>query len=117
MTFLRVKDKSVYLSQEYYFEKLKNQLSKDLNNDDFDFELNRISLKKSHLLPNLVKIFLEKIFNKKTNLFFQLMHRIDIPDIDLKIQFTDLSNDFERLADLVIRRELIKILFREKYSA
>ena len=44
------------------------------------------------------------------------MHRIDIPDADLKIQFTDLGNDFECLADLVLRRELIKILIREKYS-
>ena len=36
MTFLEINDKSLYLSQEHYFKKLKSQLSKDINNDDFD---------------------------------------------------------------------------------
>ena len=116
MTFLEINDKSHYLSQGHYFEKLKSQLSKDINNDDFDCQLKRISLNKSQHLPILVQRFLEEIFDKQPNLFYQLMHRIDIPDADLKIQFTDLGNDFECLADLVLRRELIKILIREKYS-
>tara|TARA_B100000963_G_scaffold314166_1_gene292557 strand:+ start:181 stop:534 length:354 start_codon:yes stop_codon:yes gene_type:complete len=116
MSSLEINDKSIYLSQEHYFEKLKSQLSKDISNYDFDCQLKRISLNKSQYLPILVQRFLEKIFVEKSNLFYQLMHRIDIPDADLKIQFTDLGNDFECLADLVLRRELIKILIREKYS-
>jgi len=116
MTFLEIKDKSTYLSQKHYFEKLKSQLSKDINNDDFDSQLKLIPINKSQYLPILVQRFLEETFNNQSNLFYQLMHRIDIPDLDLKIQFTDLGNDFECLTDLVLRRELIKILIREKYS-
>jgi len=116
MALPEINDKSLYLSQDNYFEKLKSQLSKDINNDDFDCQLKKISINKSQYLPILVKRFLEEIFDKQSNIFYQLMHRIDIPDADLKIQFTDLGNDFECLADLVLRRELIKILIREKYS-
>ena len=116
MALPEINDKSLYLSQDHYFEKLKSQLSKDINNDDFDCQLKKISINKSQYLPILVKRFLEEIFDKQSNIFYQLMHRIDIPDADLKIQFTDLGNDFECLADLVLRRELIKILIREKYS-
>lgn len=118
MTFpeINVNDKLIYLSQENYFEKLKGQLSKDINNDYFDCQLKEISLDKSQYLPILVQRFLEEIFDNRSNMFYQLMHRIDIPDADLKIQFTDLGNDFECLADLVLRRELIKVLLREKYS-
>ena len=116
MALPEINDKSLYLSQDNYFEKLKSQLSKDINNDDFDCQLKRISIRKSQNLPILVQRFLEEIFDKQSSLFYQLMHRIDIPDADLKIQFTDLGNDFECLTDLVLRRELIKILIREKYS-
>ena len=116
MTLPEIKDKSVYLSQKYYFEKLKSQLSKDLNNHDFDIQLKCISIGQSELLPLLVQRFLEQVFNENSNLFFQFMHRVDIPDADLKMQISDLGIDFIGVTDLVLRRELIKILIRENYS-
>tara|TARA_Y100000589_G_scaffold150354_1_gene143460 strand:+ start:14077 stop:14430 length:354 start_codon:yes stop_codon:yes gene_type:complete len=116
MTFPYIKDNFQYLNQKRYFEKLKSQLSKDLNDDDFDIELKLITFDKSKLLPVLVERFLEQVFDTNTNLFFQFMHRIDIPDIDMKTQISDSGIDFVGLTDLVLRRELIKILIREKYS-
>jgi|TARA_B100000401_G_scaffold437809_1_gene384340 hypothetical protein len=116
MTFPEIKDNSLYLNQKYYFEQLKSQLSKDLNNDDFDAQLKLVSFDKSELLPFLVQRFLEQVFDTNTNLFFQFMHRIDIPDVDMKTQISDSGIDFFGLTDLVLRRELIKILIREKYS-
>ena len=55
MTFPELKDKSLYLNQKYYFDQLKSQLSKDLNNDDFDAQLKLISFDKTELLPLLVQ--------------------------------------------------------------
>lgn len=116
MTFPELKDKSLYLNQKHYFDQLKSQLSKDLNNDDFDAQLKLISFDKTELLPLLVQRFLEQVFDTNTNLFFQFMHRIDIPDVDLKTQISDSGIDFSGVTDLVLKRELIKILIREKYS-
>lgn len=116
MALIEVKDASLYLNQEHYFSKLKAQLSKDLNDVDFDDELERIDLSNSSDLPDLVRRFLNQIFSTNAEQFFQLMYRIDIPDADMKTMVLGSGLDFEGLADLVLKRELLKILLREKYS-
>ncbi len=116
MALIEVKDASLYLSQEHYFSKLKAQLSKDLNDVDFDDELDRIDLSNSSDLPDLVRRFLNQIFSTNAEQFFQLMYRIDIPDADMRTMVLGSGLDFDGLADLVLKRELLKLLFREKYS-
>ena len=44
------------------------------------------------------------------------MYRIDIPDADMKSIMLGSGFDLESLTELILRRELLKILFREKYS-
>ncbi len=116
MNFIERNEKLAFLKQEYYFEKVKQQLSKDINDAEFDIEVNRISIHRSLFLLNLVQYFLEQIFHENVHMFYQLMYRIDIPDADFKMQVSDSGINFEALTDLVLRRELIKVLFREKYS-
>lgn len=116
MALIEVKDASLYLNQEHYFQKLKAQLSKDLNDVDFDDELERIDLSNSSDLPNLVRRFLNQIFSTNAEQFFQLMYRIDIPYADMRTMVLGSGLDFDGLSDLVLKRELLKILLREKYS-
>ena len=116
MNFLESKDHLVFLKQEDYFEKIKNQLAKDINDVDFEIKASRISLYRSSALLELVQRFLEHLFQTNVHMFFQLMYRVDIPDVDFKMQVSDAGINFESLTDLVIRRELIKVLIREKYS-
>jgi len=116
MALIEVKDAYLYLNQENYFQKLKAQLSKDLNDSDFDDELERIDLSNSSDLPDLVRRFLNQIFSTNAEQFFQLMYRIDIPDADMRTMVLGSGLDFDGLADLVLKRELLKILLREKYS-
>lgn len=117
MTQIEVVDTSVYLNQEHYFQKLKDQLSKDCNDWDLDEELQSISIINSNLLPNLLNRFLNQVFSRNAEQFFQLMYRIDIPDGDMRQLILGSGIDFDSLADLVLRRELLKILLREKYSS
>jgi hypothetical protein len=116
MNFLESKDHLVFLKQEYYFEKIKKQLAKDLNDIDFEFQVSRIALCRSSILLDLVHDFLQDLFHTNVHMFFQLMYRIDIPDADFEMQVSDAGINFESLTDLIIRRELIKVLIREKYS-
>lgn len=116
MALIQVENVSLYLSQEHYFEKLKNQLSKDFNDIDFEEEIASISIGASDDLLDLVKRFLNHVFNKNAEQFFQLMYRIDIPDADMRQQVLGSGLDMEGLSDLVLRRELLKILLREKYA-
>tara|TARA_Y100000739_G_C20475587_1_gene403444 strand:+ start:295 stop:648 length:354 start_codon:yes stop_codon:yes gene_type:complete len=116
MNFLESKDHSVFLKQEFYFKKIKKQLAKDFNDADFDIEVDLISIYRSSTLLDLVQRSLEHLFHTNVHMFFQLMYRIDIPDADFKMQVSDSGINFESLTDLVIRRELIKVLIREKYS-
>ena len=116
MALIEVKDANLYLNQEHYFLKLKAQLSKDLNDSDFDDELERINISNASLLPDLVHRFLNQIFSSNAEQFFQLMYRIDIPDADMKSIMLGSGLDFAGLSDLVLKRELLKILLREKYS-
>lgn len=116
MKGIGVNDTSLYLNQKDYFEKLKCQLSKDFGDDDFDYELDQICLEDSKLLPQLVYRFLDQLFSRNTESLFQLMYRIDIPDKDMQSIVFGSGLDFYSLADLVLKRELLKILFREKYS-
>ncbi len=116
INFPEIRDHSLFLNQEDYFEKIKKQLAKDINDVDFEIKASRISLFRSFALLDLVQRFLEHLFQTNVHVFFQLMHRVDIPDVDFEMQVSDTGINFESLTDLVMRRELIKVLIREKYS-
>lgn len=116
MSLKVIKEVSKYLKKEYYFNNLKLQLSKDFNDASFDEELEFISLEKSELLLSLVKSFLCKVSESNSERFFQLMYRIDLPEVALPQQVLVDEIDFENLGNLVLKRELLKIILREQYS-
>ncbi len=111
-----IKNISFYTNQEDYFHKLKNQLSKDFGSKNFDDELSIISIEFSVKLFELIYSYIEILFVEDRQFFYQLMYRIDIPDADMKSIMLGSGFDLESLTELILRRELLKILFREKYS-
>ncbi len=117
MKLIEVKSSSEYLTQDRYFQKLKAQLSKDFSDSDFDKELAPISIDKPNDLPVLVNQFLHQLLCKSIEQFFQLMYKVDIPDADIKNQVIESGIDIDTLTELVLKRELLKILLREKFSS
>lgn len=116
MKDLLVSDTSVYISQEHYFTKVKAQLCKDFAEDEFDAAVEEISVSHADRLVKVVEQYLSHLESRSMEIFFQTMYRIDIPDADFKNQVMQNGLDMVGLADLVIKRELIKVLLREKYS-
>ena len=104
------------LRQEDYFRKLKVQLSKDFNDADFDRELQKITLVNSDFLLQTVSRFLSKVFDLSTSDFFDVLYRVDIPEQEFQHQIQSMGIVFDEIALLIVKRELMKILFREKYS-
>ena len=45
------------------------------------------------------------------------MYKVDIHDTDIKNQVIASGIDIDALTELVLKRELLKILLREKYSS
>lgn len=117
MKLIEVNSASEYLTQDRYFQKLKAQLSKDFSDSGFDKELAPISIDKPDDLPVLVNQFLNQLLSKSIEQFFQLMYKVDIPDADIKNQVIASGIDIDTLTELVLKRELLKILLREKYSS
>ena len=116
MDLIESKDVFKYLQKEDYFDKIKKQLSKDFNNFSFDKELDTIFLVNSDLLLSLIVRFLNQIFVSNPESFFELMYRIDMPEKAISQLFLEAEIDFAILANLVLKREFLKILLREKYS-
>ena len=116
MGLMKIQDTSVYLEKSHYFNKLKDQLSKDFGAEDFDISLNELELKDAKRLNSIVFQYLTYLEIENTETFFQILYRIDIPDTEFHAEVLCNGLDIQALSDLVIKRELIKILLREQYS-
>tara|TARA_B100000795_G_C22805595_1_gene444662 strand:+ start:6597 stop:6947 length:351 start_codon:yes stop_codon:yes gene_type:complete len=116
MRVMRSLDTSVYLKQVSYFNKLKKQLCKDFGDDEFDELVKNINIETSHKLLSVTSQYLTYLETKHTEMFFHVLYKIDIPEKDFRSQILETGLDIQFLSELVIKRELIKILMREKYS-
>ena len=116
MGLITIQDTFVYLKESHYFNKLKEQLSKDFGADDFDVSLMGLEFKDAKRLNSVVSQYLTYLETNKIETFFQILYKIDIPEIDFNAQILDKGLDIQAVSNLVIKRELIKILLREKYS-
>lgn len=116
MGAITISDTSIYLKQNHYFNKLKDQLCKDFGAEDFDEALDRLNIEDANRLHSIISQYLTYLETQNTETFFQVLYRIDIPEVDFKAQIFESGLDIHTLSELVIKRELIKILMREKYS-
>jgi hypothetical protein len=116
MSLITIDDTTVYLKQDHYFNKVKGQLSKDFGAEDFDIALNSLIADDAVRLNEIVAKYLTSLEKQNTETFFQILYRIDIPEVNFKAQILHDGLDILALSELVIKRELIKILLREQYS-
>ena len=116
MGLITIEDTAVYLNQDHYFTKLKAQLSKDFGAEDFDMALDNLMFEDASRLNAIISQYLTYLESQNTETFFQILYRIDIPEPDFKAQILNNGIDIQALSELVIKRELIKILLREQYS-
>jgi len=116
MSLVTISDTSIYLKQDHYFNKLKDQLCKDFGDDDFDAAVLNLHIEDAQNLFSIVNKHLNYLETQSTEIFFRILYRIDIPEADFKAQILENGLDIQFLSELVIKRELIKILMREQYS-
>ena len=102
-----LKEKEVLLSE------LVLQLQKDLSlsgiNSDIIKEIHDIND-----LANKLVILIEDLLMYRSDLFHNLLYRVDIDKKKLSNNIGDHLQ--QKLADLIIKREILKVYFRKKYS-
>ncbi|NHM06646.1 hypothetical protein G4D82_05390 [Flavobacterium sp. CYK-4] len=117
MNFIAPESTDVLLSQaetENLYLKLIEQLNKDFNlaNEGIDFPL---STKPEELKVQLhEKIY--RMINYKFAEYLNLLYIIDVPEDQVKkLDGTDLVALSEQVAFLILKREWIKVWFRNKF--
>jgi len=102
-----LKEKEVLLSE------LVLQLQKDLSlsgiNSDIIKEIHDIND-----LANKLVVLIEDLLMYRSDLFQNLLYRVDINEKKLSNNIGDHLQ--QKLADLIIKREILKVYFRKKYS-
>ncbi len=111
-------DLNTGISKPDLFEKFKLQLQKDFENCGLDgkFAINLIP--DYDFIFNLVNLEVEKINKSQSNKLNELLYRIDISEQQIKKAFNQNSNTTlnEIISDLIIKRELQKIVIKEHYK-
>ena len=90
-----------------------------------DFGMNQIEIKFSgnarnayaELFSQIVS-FMEKLQKENFQNFYNLMYRIDISETQIKkaVESSKDKSFSEVIADLILKRELLKVVFRKQYS-
>lgn len=99
-----------------YVKPVKQQLAKDLFVLGEEFNLLEKCEDFTCIFQTLTKVLKKYIENNKTGLM-NFLYRVDVSEKRIsKALDTSKENADELLAELVIKRELQKVLFREKFS-
>ena len=102
-----LKEKEVLLSE------LVLQLQKDLNlsgiNSDITKEIHDIND-----LANKLVVLIEDLLLYRSDLFHNFLYRVDIDEKKLSNNIGEHLQ--QKLAGLIIKREILKVYFRKKYS-
>lgn len=106
-----------FVSQDHYFNAVVAQLQKDFNTDEFDQWIADLAPLNFNQLQSKVAVYLTELFDHNSENLFQLIYRVDIPEVDFQGCVNGGSVDFYELSELFLRRELLKILLREKFSS
>ena len=112
-------DLNTGISKPDLFEKFKIQLKKDFENCGLDSEFTANLIPDYDFIFNLVNLEVEKINKSKSNKLNELLYRIDISEMQIKKAFAANSNITlnEIISDLIIKRELQKIVIKEHYKS
>ena len=105
---------NIYLKEKkVLFNDLLIQLKKDLDLSGIDSDLlDRVTNEKD-LIEILMQI-IEDLLTYRLDLFQNLLYRIDITEEQLRLGLED--NPQIRLTEIILKREILKVYFRKKFS-
>lgn len=87
-----------------------HQLEKDILLSGLYIDVKILETEDLKKLVSTIQHFIETVFAQNKNALFSLFYRIDVP------QHLLTDHSFALLAELIIKRELIKVLIRKNYK-
>jgi len=109
---------STYYNRQDLLEKVVNQIKKDF--DWFSFEIKFTGEQESAYMELFQQILplVDELLNDDYPKLMSLLYRIDIDDdmLDRKLKEYGQIDTHELITDLIIKRELQKVIIREIYS-
>jgi hypothetical protein len=110
---------SPYYQRTDLLEKVVEQVKKDFN--CFSFEITFTGKEESPYveLYNQILPFIDELLNDDYPKLMSMLYRIDIDEdfLSRKLKESEQSDTHEVITDLILKRELQKVIIREMYSA
>lgn len=109
-------DTSVYKNNKDFLLKTIEQLEKDLGSEGYSIRIKRRNISYEDIIHQTLPI-VEKLLNKDIFKLQQLIYRIDLPE-NIFINIIEKSSEpASELTQLIIQRELLKVVIRNYYGS
>lgn len=103
-----------YIQSKSILRLLIEQIKKDHQSAGFPI---KILLNKKYSFAELSDLLIQKYLTVTSSQLSQLLYRVDISETQLAKQMNSPGLDLKVIADMIIKRELQKVILRLKYSA
>lgn len=102
---------------EENFTLFKNQLTKDLGDDEISEVLQLFSRYEVKAFFDLCKNYFIRQFENKPTVFSQQMYRVDLSESVIRLLFSGAVLNWDDITNQILRRVLLKIVLRTYYRA
>jgi len=103
-----------YIKSKSILRLLIEQIKKDHQNAGIPI---KILVSRSYSFQELSDILVQKFIDVSSTQLSQLLYRVDISESQLASQMNSPGLDLKVIADMIIKRELQKVILRLKYSS
>ena len=119
MNFPSLSELSVYYSRAALLEKVVEQLKKDFNWFNFEITFQGTEESPYQELYNQILPLIEDLLNDDYPKLMAMLYRIDLDEdfLNRKLKENAQADTDEIITDLIIKRELQKVIIREMYSS
>ena len=119
MNFPKISELSPYYNRTDLLEKVVEQIKKDFN--WFNFKITFKNEKESPYqeLYNQILPLIDELLNDDYPKLMAMLYRIDIDEefLNRKLKESEQADTDEVITDLILKRELQKVIIRDMYSA
>jgi hypothetical protein len=118
MNYPKLSDLSAYYQRVDLLEKVVQQIKKDFNWFSFEIEFKGTADSPYQELYLQILPLVEELLNDDYPKLLAMLYRIDIDEdfLNRKLKETEQADTDEIITDLIIKRELQKVIIRETYS-